>query len=110
MGTKREAQVERALVIAASKKNARPAARKRHVVSRPARHSVIPCGSWPRRMAADLAAGYVGESTIDGFLRRVGKDYPRPRVCEGRRQLWLKDDLDRAIEPTAYPADAAEDL
>ena len=61
-------------------------------------------------MAADLAAGYVGESTIDGFLRRVGKDYPRPRVCEGRRQLWLKDDLDRAIESTAYPADAAEDL
>jgi hypothetical protein len=71
---------------------------------------VIPYGSWPRRMAADLAAGYVGESTIEGFLRRVGKDYPRPRVCEGRRQLWLKDDLDRAIEPTVYPADAAEDL
>ena len=50
-------------------------------------------------MAADLAAGYVGESTIEGFLRRVGKDYPKPRVCEGRRRLWLRDDLDAAILP-----------
>ena len=79
-------------------------------MNRPARRPTIPQGSWPRRMAADLAAGYVGESTIEGFLRRVGKDYPPPRVCEGRRQLWLRDDPDRAIEPTAYPADAAEDL
>jgi len=61
-------------------------------------------------MAADLAAGYVGESTIEGFLRRVGKDYPLPRVKEGRRQLWLIDDLDQAISPRTYPADAAEDL
>lgn len=79
-------------------------------MTRPARPSAIPNGSWPRRMAADLAAGYVGELTIEGFLRRIGKDYPQPRVCEGRRKLWLRDDLDRAIEPTAYPADAAEDL
>lgn len=72
--------------------------------------ATIPNGSWPRRMSADLAAGYCGEATAEAFLKRVGKDYPRPRVCEGRRRLWLKDDLDRAIAPTAYPADAAEDL
>lgn len=61
-------------------------------------------------MPADLAAGYVGESSVEGFLKRVGKEYPQPRVREGRRQLWLKDDLDRAIAPTCYPPDAAEDL
>lgn len=79
-------------------------------MSRPQRPVAIPPGSWPRRMPADLAAGYVGESSVEGFLKRIGKDYPQPRVCEGRRRLWLRDDLDRAIMPTAYPADAAEDL
>lgn len=79
-------------------------------MSRPLRPVAIPVGSWPRRMPADLAAGYVGEASVEAFLRRVGKDYPAPRVCEGRRQLWLRDDLDRAILPSAYPVDAAEDL
>jgi hypothetical protein len=31
-------------------------------------------------------------------------------VKEGRRQLWLRDDLDRAIAPDIVPADLAEDL
>jgi hypothetical protein len=79
-------------------------------MSRSLRPVTIPVGSWPRRMPADLAAGYVGENSVEGFLKRIGKDYPCPRVCEGRRQLWLRDDLDRAILPSAYPADAAEDL
>jgi hypothetical protein len=79
-------------------------------MSRANRPSSIPAGAWPRRMPADLAAGYCGEKTIEGFLRRVGKDYPQPRVKEGRRQLWLIDDLDRAIVPSIYPADAADDL
>jgi len=61
-------------------------------------------------MPVDLAAGYCGETTAEAFLKRVGKEYPKPRVCEGRRRLWLRDDLDRAIMPTAYPVDAAEDL
>jgi hypothetical protein len=79
-------------------------------MSRPLRPVAIPVGSWPRRMPADLAAGYVGENTIEAFLKRVGKEYPQPRVKEGRRQLWLIDDLDQAISPTEYPADAAGDL
>jgi hypothetical protein len=79
-------------------------------MSRALRTVAIPVGSWPRRMTADLAAGYVGEKSVEGFLKRVGKDYPQPRVCEGRRQLWLRDDLDQAILPSAYPVDAAEDL
>lgn len=80
-------------------------------MSRPARPSAIPNGSWPRRMPASLAAGYCGESTVDAFLKRVGKEYPLPRVKEGRRQLWLIDDLDQAIAPFNAPADdIAKDL
>lgn len=71
----------------------------------------IPSGSWPRRMPAPMAAGYVGEATVSDFLRRVGSDYPPPRINEGERKLWLKDDLDRAIAPdTAAVQDAAEVL
>lgn len=72
----------------------------------------IPLGSWPRRMGADLAAAYCGEPSIEGFLKRVGKDYPNPRVSEGRRRLWLKDDLDAAIlPPEMIPVkDIAEDI
>jgi hypothetical protein len=61
------------------------------------RPSIIPQGSWPRRMPAPMAAGYVGEPTVEAFLERIGSEYPKPRVCEGRRKLWLRDDLDRAI-------------
>jgi hypothetical protein len=61
-------------------------------------------------MPADLAAGYVGEKTAGDFLKRVGKEYPRPRVDEGRRQLWLIDDLDKAIAPEHTLGDLAEDL
>ena len=76
----------------------------------PRRKSSIPVGSWPRRMRADLAAGYCGETYVDEFLKRVGRDYPQPRVIEGRRQLWLMDDLDVAIAPGTVPNDLAEDL
>ena len=74
------------------------------------RSAIIPAGSWPRRMPAAIAAGYCGESTVEAFLKRVGTEYPQPRVKEGRRQLWLRDDLDRAIAPDIVPGDLAEDL
>ena len=76
------------------------------------RLAVIPSGSWPRRMSAELAAGYCGEKSVEAFLARVGKEYPKPRVSEGRRQLWLRDDLDQAILPDALrqDRDVAEDL
>lgn len=79
-------------------------------MTRPKRLSEIPSGSWPRRMPAALAAGYCGETTVEAFLSRVGKEYPWPRVKEGRRQLWLIDDLDKAIVPASREYDAAEDL
>ena len=73
---------------------------------------VILVGCWPRRMTADLAATYCGEPNASAFLKHVGSEYPRPRVSEGRRQLWLRDDLDQAILPPdlAPPRDLAEVL
>jgi hypothetical protein len=70
-------------------------------------------GCWPRRMNAELAAVYCGEPSAGAFLKRVGSEYPQPRVSDGRRRLWLRDDLDRAILPadmTAAVRDLAEDL
>ena len=61
------------------------------------RPAVIPLGAWPRRMPATLAAGYCGEPSVEAFTARVGSEYPQPRVNDGRRRLWLRDDLDRAI-------------
>jgi hypothetical protein len=76
------------------------------------RPAMIPAGSWPRRMGVELAAAYCGESTVDAFLKRVGREYPQPRVNDGRRRLWLRDDLDTAILPPELTrvADVAEDL
>jgi hypothetical protein len=75
-----------------------------------ARPAIIPAGSWPRRMPAAIAAGYCGEPTVEAFLKRVGGEYPQPRIKDGRRKLWLRDDLDRAIAPDIVPGDLAEDL
>ena len=78
------------------------------------RPSRIPAGSWPARMPADLAAGYCGESSAQSFLRRVGRDYPAPAVNQGRRKLWLREDLDRAMGLSGHGGielqDAAEVL
>jgi hypothetical protein len=63
-------------------------------------------------MCADYAAAYCGEPTVEAFIRRIGTEYPKPRINEGRRRLWLRDDLDRAILPPelATVADVAGDL
>jgi hypothetical protein len=78
-------------------------------MSRPA---IIPLGSWPRRMCAEMAAGYCGEPSVKAFISRVGTEYPQPRVNDGRRRLWLRDDLDQAILPEELrrDRDVAEDL
>jgi hypothetical protein len=77
-----------------------------------ARPAIIPAGSWPRRMSVEIAAAYCGEPTAEAFMSRVGKEYPQPRVSEGRRRLWLRDDLDQAILPSELMriTDVAEDL
>lgn len=62
---------------------------------------IIPPGCWPARMPPEIAAAYVGERTMEAFLRLVGREYPLPSVDagsgRGRRRLWLKTDLDKAI-------------
>lgn len=66
----------------------------------------IPPGCWPARLNVHMAAAYVGESSANTFLRRVGTEYPAPAVDDGtgkgRRLLWLKADLDRAIGATEF--------
>ena len=73
---------------------------------------LVMVGCWPRRMSAELAAAYCGENSVKAFMNRVGHEYPEPRVKEGRRQLWLRDDLDQAILPSepVTARDLAEDL
>lgn len=65
------------------------------------KRAVIPAGCWPARMPPEIAAGYVGERTMEAFLKLVGTDYPAPAVDhgigKGRKRLWLKTDLDKAI-------------
>jgi hypothetical protein len=63
-------------------------------------------------MCAAVAAGYCGEDLVEAFMKRVGSEYPQPRVNDGRRKLWLRDDLDNAILPPELTAvrDLAEDL
>src|SRR5262245_18791446 len=89
--------------------SSRSPSQSRSAMYRPA---IIPAGSWPRRMPAELAAGYCGEPTVEAFLKRVGREYPLPRITQGRRQLWLRDDLDHAILPPDLQRvrDVAEDL
>ena len=69
-------------------------------------------GCWPRRMNADLAAVYCGEPNAKAFLKRVGSEYPKPRISEGGRRLWLRDDLDQALLPPDLERvrDVVEDL
>ncbi|RAH99216.1 hypothetical protein DLJ53_21975 [Acuticoccus sediminis] len=63
-------------------------------------------------MGSAMAAGYVGEVSVEAFLSRVGSEYPGPVVAEGRRRLWLKRDLDHAIGNATEEmvADAADIL
>lgn len=62
------------------------------------RASIIPPGSWPPRMTADVAAGYCGEKHVEDFLERVGTTYPKPRIVDStRRKFWYRDDLDKAM-------------
>lgn len=51
----------------------------------------------PRQMRVDAAAYYCGLST-SAFLDRVKRgEYP-PGALDGGARVWLKDDLDQAID------------
>ena len=73
----------------------------------------IPPGVWPPRMSVEMAAGYCGERSAEVFLRGVrAGTYPQPVIKRGRRQIWAKDDLDRAMAASGAEAvvDVAQDL
>ncbi|MGJ4888891.1 hypothetical protein ACQR1Y_11895 [Bradyrhizobium sp. HKCCYLRH3099] len=78
------------------------------------RPATLPAGLWPPRMPAATAAAYCGEVSVDAFLGQVRRGtYPAPVVKQGRRQIWAKADLDRAIQPAPdhdIGADVALDL
>lgn len=80
---------------------ANPSGRPGAFARRPPRLGPESYPSWPRRMNAAMAAAYCGEASARAFLARVGpnREFPLPRVREGRRVLWLKDDLDKAMDP-----------
>jgi hypothetical protein len=61
-------------------------------------------------MRADTAARYVDEKSVEAFRRGVGTIYPRPRKIAGKGYRWLKDDLDRAIDRLASPAENIRDI
>ncbi|MET3601855.1 hypothetical protein [Martelella mangrovi] len=65
------------------------------------RPALIPAGVWPAVLRDELAAGYVGEKSVDTFLSRVGTIWPQPYIDEGRGKgrfrAWRKSDLDRVI-------------
>jgi len=69
-----------------------------------------PAGSWPRLMRAETAAAYCDERSVEAFTRRVGTVYPEPIKVSGRGRLWLREDLDVAIERLAGKPPAAHDL
>ena len=82
-----------------------------------ARHNEVSPRRHPVWLLASAHAIGFGRSLlwrvpVDAFLKRVGTDYPQPRVAEGNRKLWLRADLDAAILPDDLRRvqDVAEDL
>jgi hypothetical protein len=67
-------------------------------------------GTWPRLMRAETAAAYCDERSVEAFTRRVGTVYPEPINVSGRGRLWLREDLDTAIEQLARKPSMVHDL
>ena len=68
-----------------------------------------PGATWPALMRAKTAAAYVDETSVEAFRRRIGSLYPQPLTISGRGELWLRDDLDKAIEQIAGHPDKIRD-
>lgn len=58
--------------------------------------------NWPRLLSLEEAARYVGVS-VNTFMGRVGDVWPEP-IRFGRRTLYDKDALDRAVDSFSQPA------
>jgi hypothetical protein len=57
----------------------------------------IPHGSWPLEMRAEQAAGYVGEPSVEAFLKKVPKIYSEPTRAKGSLPKWHRAKLDRDV-------------
>lgn len=63
--------------------------------------------NWPRLMDVGLACRYVGWSE-SGFLTRVGETWPEP-IRIGKKKLWDKKGLDRAVDRISLDAEPLTD-
>lgn len=74
-----------------------------------AKKATIPSGCWPALLRDEYAAAYVGEATVDSFMRQVGRLWPKPwrehGTGKGKYRVWRKSDLDRIIDPHAESTD-----
>jgi hypothetical protein len=48
-------------------------------------------------MPAEIAAGYVGEPSVESFHAKVGSIYPQPNRTPGMLPKWHRAKLDRAV-------------
>lgn len=60
-------------------------------------------------MRARTAAAYVDEASVEAFRRRAGSLYPAPLKISGRGELWLREDLDKAIDRLSGYVDKISD-
>lgn len=68
-----------------------------------------PGTTWPALMRAKTAAAHVDEASVEAFRRRVGSLYPKPVRISGRGEVWLRDDLDKAIDQISNRPDKIRD-
>src|SRR4051812_16217756 len=72
------------------------------------RPALIPNGAWPRRMGAQLAAGYCGEPTAEAFIARVGASTlnlgsVKGGGAYGSETTWTKRSCRTNSGPSATP-------
>ena len=60
-------------------------------------------------MRALTAAAYCDESSVDAFLRSVGKLYPEPYRVPGKGDRWWRGELDTALKRLRGEVSEVED-
>lgn len=63
----------------------------------------------PCLMRSETAAAYVDEVSVESFLRRIGTVYPEPIKVPGRGYVWLREDLERAMQQNSRTTRQVQD-
>lgn len=63
-----------------------------------------PLPGWPRGLREELAAAYVGLGASTFRAQVDAGEAPKPVRLTARRQVWLRDDLDRWLDRKAGSA------